>query len=209
MKRAALAAALLLAGAQAAARLPDVPMPKNIELGALVASGEVLEGRVDGDLNGDGLTDTAFIGSGDERRTLYVMIAYRTQTDMGHDPVGSGPLATDPLGGAELSITRGVLTVKDLVGGTTATQATYRLRWDPAVKKMRLIGLDANLYSRTWAHDGRETSWNLLTGAFTSRRLKLRAPGGPYDPGRVVKSKKPTRPVYLDKLPELEGLTQG
>ena len=38
---------------------------------------------------------------------------------------------------------------------------------------MRLIGMDATVYSRTFAHDGFEASWNLLNGDATTRELKL------------------------------------
>jgi hypothetical protein len=205
----ALALLALVAAQPASAQRPNVPRASNDELTAKLAKGETLEGRVDGDLNGDGQIDTAFVGRGDDTRNLYVVLAVREETFVDHDLIGKGPLDAYPLGAAELKIAKGVLTVTDLVGGTSATQGVYRLRYDPAARKMRLIGLDAEFYSRTWQHDGRETSWNLLTGDFTSRRLKLRAPGGPYDPGPVVKTKKPTRPVYLDKLPDLEGITPG
>lgn len=210
MRRYMIAAALLtLATVPLQAQRPIVPKASTAELGDKLAKGETLEGRVDGDLNGDGQIDTAFIGRGDDSRTLYVLIAVVGENFMDHDLLGKGPLDAYPLGAAEMAIARGVLSVKDLVGGTSATAATYRLRYEPATKRMRLIGLDTTFYSRTWAHDGRETSWNLLTGDRTTKALKLRAPGGPYDPGPLVKGKRPTKPVYLDKLPEVDGVTPG
>jgi hypothetical protein len=201
------ATASMLVAAPLSAQLPAVPKALDAELANKLAKGETLEGRVDGDLNGDGQIDTAFIGRGNDSRTLYVALAVREETFVDHDLIGRGPLDAYPLGPAELAIARGVLTVKDLVGGTSATAATYRLRYEPATKQMRLIGLDTNFYSRTWAHDGRETSWNLLTGDRSTRVLKLEAPGGPYIPGATVKAKLATKPVYIDKLPDIERVT--
>jgi hypothetical protein len=203
------ATASMLVAAPLSAQLPAVPKASDAELANRLAKGETLEGRVDGDLNGDGQIDTAFIGRGEETRTLYVLLAVRAETFSDHDLIGKGPLDVYPLGQAELAIARGVLTVKDLVGGTSATQATYRLRYEPAAKRMRLIGLDTNFYSRTWAHDGREISWNLLTGDRSTRTLKLKAPGGPYVPGPAVKTKRATKPVYIENLPDIDGVTPG
>jgi hypothetical protein len=198
------AASLFAAAIPTLAQHPPVPKADTAKLATLLAKGESIEGRVDGDLNGDGLIDTAFVGRGGDSRTLYVALAVRAETFFDHDLVGKGPLSPDPLGGAELSIARGVLTVKDLVGGTTATQGVYRVRWDPSAKKMRLIGLDTRLYSRTYAHDGRETSWNLLTGDRTSRKMTLVKGGGGYANGPIVRSRKPTQPVYIDVMPDIE-----
>jgi hypothetical protein len=203
------ATASMLVAAPLSAQLPAVPKASDAELANKLAKGETLEGRVDGDLNGDGQIDTAFIGRGEETRTLYVVLAVREETFSDHNQIGKGLLDAYPLGPAELAIARGVLTVKDLVGGTSATQATYRLRYEPATKRMRLIGLDTNFYSRTWAHDGRETSWNLLTGDRSTRVLKLKAPGGPDLSGAAVKTKRATKPVYIDKLPDIDGVTPG
>lgn len=189
-----------------AAQTPDVPVADDAQLSAQLNRGESLETRVDGDLNGDGQIDIAFVGRSDESRTLYVLLAYRSEFDLGHEPLPSGALDPFPLGAAELAISRGVLVVKDLTGGTTAEQATYRLRFDRAKKSMRLIGLDRTLYSRTYAHDGVETSWNLLTGAHTRRALMLLPSGGGYSKGPVVTSRKPSPPLFLDRLPGAEPL---
>ncbi len=191
------------------AQRPTVARAPTAALTSKLAKGETLEGRIDGDLNGDGQVDTAFIGRGEDSRSLYVLLAVRGKNFMDHDLIGKGPLDVYPLGSAEMTISRGVLAVKDLVGGTSATAATYRLRYEPATRRMRLIGLDTTFYSRTWSHDGRETSWNLLTGDRTTRTLKLRGPGGPYNPGPLAKSQRSTKPVYLEQLPEVDGVTPG
>lgn len=68
---------------------------------------------------------------------------------------------------------------------------------------MRLIGLDATLYSRTYSHDGLEASWNLLTGLLVTRALKLTTGSGDAAYIKVGKrrSKKPSKPLRLENAP--------
>lgn len=188
-----------------AAQTPDVSVAEDAELSIQLTRGESLETRVDGDLNGDGQIDTAFVGRGEGRRTLYILLAYREEFDFGHMLLPNGALDPSPLGNAELTIARGVLVVKDLTGGTTAVQISHRLRYDAKKNSMRLIGLDRTLYSRTFAHDGEETSWNLLTGALTRRALKLLPDGSGYSKGPFVISRKPSPPRFIDELPSAES----
>lgn len=202
------ALALLMTAAPAIAQ--RVPIASPAELQNAMAQDATVEVRVDGDLNGDGETDTAFIENGNDSRRLHVLLAYRTETDLGHDPAGSHDLESSALGPAQLSVARGVLVVKDLTGGTSAIEATYRYRWDAAAKKMRLIGLDASSYSRTFQHDTHEISWNLLTGDFVSRSMKLKPEGSKgdeayFDPVER-KRKRPSRPLYLDSTPDPDAL---
>ena len=69
---------------------------------------------------------------------------------------------------------------------------------------VRSIGLDATLYSRTFAHDGAEASWNLLTGALVTRTLRLNRGGGnaAYDKISEKRSKKPSPPLRLEESPD-------
>ena len=190
-----------------------VPIASQDELQNARADGATVEVRVDGDFNGDGETDTAFIENGNDSRRLHVLLAYRTETDLGHDPAGSHDLESSALGPAQLSVAKGVLVVKDLTGGTSAIEATYRYRWDAAAKKMRLIGLDASSYSRTFQHDTHEISWNLLTGDFVSRYMKLKPEGSKGDEAYLDpverKRKRPSRPLYLDSTPDPDALISG
>lgn len=202
------ALALLMTAAPGIAQ--RVPIASPAELQNAMAQDATVEARVDGDLNGDGETDTAFIENGNDSRRLHVLLAYRTETDLGHDPAGSHDLESSALGPAQLSVARGVLVVKDLTGGTSAIEATYRYRWDAAAKKMRLIGLDASSYSRTFQHDTHEISWNLLTGDFVSHSMKLKPEGSKgdeayFDPVER-KRKRPSRPLYLDSTPDPDAL---
>ncbi len=205
----ALITALLLGGTAHAAPAPEPRPPVADEtLQDGLELGEEIEARVDGDLNGDGDPDTAFVVASPDARTLYVVLSYRTEVDFGHDPAGSAKLATDPLGPADLSISKGILVVKDLTGGTTALASTYRFRADKAKgpPRMRLIGLDTTLYSRTWAHDGSEMSWNLLTGDIVASQLKLVGTGedARYDTQFTRKSKRPVKAVYMEDTPDPE-----
>lgn len=77
---------------------------------------------------------------------------------------------------------------------------------------MRLIGLDATLYSRTQMHDGVEVSWNLLTGAAVVRKLHLNTSGkgdGAFDPIYERKEMKRSPPVRVSSTAKPEDvLTQ-
>ncbi len=209
MRSLGLLAALLLSGAAHAAPdgaanppLTDQFLLDQIELG------EEIEVRADGDLNGDGDVDTAFVVASPDERHLYVVLSYRAETDMGHQPGGDFKLEPDPLGPADLSISKGVLTIKDLTGGTTALSATYRYRAATTKDgpRMRLIGLDASVYSRTYAHDGNEMSWNVATGDTITSLLKVSQTGGRgYDKLYTRKFRQPVRTIYMEDTPEAEG----
>jgi len=200
--------AVLMTTAPASAQ--RVPVASDTELQDVMARDATVEARIDGDLNGDGEIDTVFIENGNDSRRIHVLLAYRTETDLGHDPAGSHDLESSALGPAELSIAKGVLVVKDLTGGTSAIEATYRYRWDPAARKLRLIGLDASSYSRTFQHDTHEISWNLLTGDFVTRYAKLKPEGAKGDEAYLdpveKKRKRPSRPLYIEVTPDPDAL---
>ncbi len=197
--------ALLLAPATAQAmQRYEVPVLSADEIAATLKGGEEIEARVDGDLNGDGDADTAWIVRGDDARALHVQFAVRGEFDFYHEPAGSIALDAYPLGPADMTISKGVLVVKDLTGGTTAVSATYRFRGEKAKPRMRLIGLDATLYSRTYAHDGAEMSWNVLTGDVTATRMKLIGEGenATYDASAVMRFKRPVKAWYMEDTPD-------
>ena len=120
------------------------------------------------------------------------------------------PLELTPHGPGTLAIEGNVLTFEDLTGGTTAIASTRRYRFDRLRKRMRLIGLDATLYSRTNAHDGFEASWNLITGDAVTRELKLVEGAGEdaYADGRKRRFKQRVRPRWLAESPDPETMLE-
>jgi hypothetical protein len=183
--------AILLAVAAAA--------PFDIEL----RPGETLEARVDGDLDGDGMADTAWLTSSEDKRELRVHVTDGVTEALALD--------TTPLGPGELSIRNGVLLFEDLTGGTTAIDSTRRYRYDKNDIRMRLIGYDATFYSRTQAHDGFEVSWNLVTGAAITRELHLNRSGkgdAAFDRIDERKQVRRSRRVWLSETPAPEDLIE-
>lgn len=209
--------ALWLTGtAHAAQDRPAMPPVTDQFLLDQLEPGEEIETRADGDLNGDGDPDTVFVVASPDERHLYVVLSYRGEVDIGHEPAGNFKLEPDPLGPAGLSINKGVLTIRDLTGGTTALSATYRYRaaTTEAGQRMRLIGLDATVYSRTYAHDGNEMSWNVATGDTVTSLLKVATSGDRgYDKLYPRKFKRPVRTIYMEDTPgaeeELVGVTKA
>ena len=181
------------AAAHAAAGRPAMPPVTDAMLNDWLEPGEEIETRIDGDLNADGDSDTAYVVAGPDARKLRVLLSYRSEIDIGHGPAGELRLEPDRLGPAGLTIDKGVLTIRDLTGGTTALAATYRYR--PAETKegprMRLIGLDATVYSRTFAHDGDEMSWNAATGDTITSLLKV-ATTGAYSSADITGASRST-----------------
>jgi hypothetical protein len=156
------------------------------------------------------------VAGNEETRVLHVLVRFQVAAAPGQaayedfEPIDSMTLEVTPLGPASLSTRKGVLIVDDLVGGTTATAATYRFRFDPAEDRMRLIGIDAERYSRTHSHGGIALSWNLLTGAHLVQSSRLEdAPTddtGMYRFARPVKTVQKSEKVFMDQTPNPDNL---
>lgn len=218
MRKAIFLAALVMScPAHAVQDRPALPPVSDQFLLDQLELGEEIETRADGDLNGDGDADTVFVVASPDERRLYVVLSYRGEVDIGHEPGGNFKLEPDRLGPAELTINKGVLTIRDLTGGTTALSATYRYRAAATKEgqRMRLIGLDATVYSRTYAHDGNEMSWNVATGDTITTLLKITGTGEDrvYDKLYTRKFKRPVRTIYMEDTPgaeeELVGVTKA
>lgn len=204
MRPAFLAAGLALCGAPAAAQAKP-PQPS-------LAEGDTVEVQLTTDFNADGHADIAYIVRGEDRRALRVTTTVVTETEIGEAP--PQVLVLDPYAPANAQLTikgKGkakVLVFEELTGGTTAVSSTRRFRWDAGLAAMRLIGLDATLYSRTFAHDGVEASWNLLTGDLVTRTLRLNSGSGDqaYNPVGEKKRKRLLPPIRLENSPRPEGI---
>ena len=168
----------------------------------IVDAGQELETRIDADFDGDGTRDIAYITRSDETRNLYVTLADNESEYL--------PLEPFPLGPGDLSFAKGVLVFEDLTGGTTAYSTTRRYRYDAEAGRMRLIGFDTTLYSRTYAHDGFELSWNLVTGKLITRELHLNEKGGDaaYDPIVEKTTLRKSGKVWLFDTPDPETLME-
>ena len=185
--------------------MPDDRLLADYYFNALeLPPGMELETRLDADLNADGLTDIAFVARNDESRVVGVLLGFMDEVDMGHAPAAKGELAADALGPASLSAPKGVLVVKDLTGGTTAVSSTYRYRYEGKNKRLRLIGDDVKLYSRTNAHGWQEISTNRLTGLQIRRSAELDS-AGEYLEKPETRTKVPTTPLYLENAPTPEA----
>lgn len=172
-----------------------------------------IETRADGDLNGDGDADTVVLWrreeSNSEERGLRVILADEYEGKLGWISIGEVKLDPFPLGAGSLAIRKGVLVFEDLTGGTTATASTRRYRYDAGRKQMRLIGIDAERYSRTNSHGTVKISWNLSTGAYLLERGEPNT--DPKSDAALVYAKpertvRKTLPVWLEETPDPDEL---
>ncbi len=168
-----------------------------------IAAGETVETRLDADLDGNGSADLAYVVTGAAWRELRVALA-------GRGAVEALDLSPDVLGTGTLSLAGDVLSFDDLTGGTTAYASTRRFRFDGLRNRMRVIGIDVKLYSRTFAHDGFALSWNLLNGDTTAHELTLNRSRGEtaYDDSHERHFKRRTRPMWLEQTPDPETLLE-
>jgi hypothetical protein len=185
----------------------------NADIADFVADDMHVESRIDADLTGDGLADVAFVAVGEESRRLTVLTRHRVtkapKADQGFEAIDSLELEITPLGAGSLSAKKGVLMLEDLTGGTTATAATYRYRFDPEEGRMRLIGLDAERYSRTNSHGTIRLSWNLLTGAHLVQVGELDESGkgdAAYRFRPEQRTVQKSVPIYMSETPAPDGL---
>ena len=203
-------AAMLFATLAPAAEPATAPDPFALvadakDTGDFVGEGVSQETVLSGDFNADGETDLAMVARNDDRRVLLVLLGQKAG---GLRRAGIAELSTGPLGDAELSAPKGVLVIKDLTGGTTAIESTYRYRFEKATGRMRLIGDDVSLYSRTWQHGTTTISTNRLNGKrLTTVNDLVGEPGenAELGPDKVTTSTVPTEPkLYMETAPDPE-----
>ena len=185
------------------------PQADNADLEPFLGDGMTVENRFDADFTGDGIADVAFVQRDDDKRELVTLVGYRSEVDLGFDRAGTMELDAYPLGPASIELKKGVLMLDDLVGGTTAVSGLYRLRYDRAKKRMRLIGLDAKQYSRTNNHGWASISWNVLTGAVLREEAALiegeNHSDNAYGPTKSRREKRPSKPLYMEDAPTADS----
>jgi len=169
--------------------------PKAKTAKAFIFEGWTQESTHQPDLNGDGKPDLVMVLATRDNETRRVLAALAVPG--GYRNIGEAVLPGYPLGPAEVTFTDlKVLVVTDLTGGTTATQAIMRYRYEPSTGAgdgMRYIGLDLTNYSRTNQHDSVRLSYNWLTGDRIEQvdRLTKR---GDYAPQKAMRKHiEPTR----------------
>lgn len=206
MKASVLAILTLALVTACASAEADPPQP-------YLTAGETIETKLAADLDGDGNVDIVYVVTRQDSRALRILFN-SVAPDVDRTEIHNLTLDPYPLVGAQLSVkdsaTGNDLIFEDLTGGTTAVASTHRFRWDRSLHAMRLIGLDATLYSRTFAHDGREASWNLLTGDLVTRTLKLNTGSGDqaYNPLDETRTNKPSPPLRLHESPRGDDLLE-
>ncbi|GAB3385776.1 hypothetical protein [Lysobacter fragariae] len=187
----------------------------NADIAEFVPDGMAVESRLDADLTGDGRPEAIFIATGEETRVCTVLGRFQVDAAPGQkayevlSPIDSLALELSPLGSGSLSAKKGVLMLEDLTGGTTATQTTYRFRFDASEDRMRLIGLDTERYSRTNSHGSIKLSWNLLNGAHIVQQGDLDESGqgdGAYRYRPEQKTVHKSEKVFMSDTPNPDDL---
>jgi hypothetical protein len=176
-----------------------------------VPAGWTVEQELQGDLNGDGIADAVLMlveeghaGPTDETERSLVVLA--GQRDGSFVEIGTsrklllcvqcfGAMGGKP----RLSIQRNVLVVEQEAGSRETTSGLWRLRFDPASKRMRLIGLDVRKADRATGVSTSEST-NYLNGKRITESLR-------YDEAKkkdVVVGKKTssvaTAPIFLEDV---------
>lgn len=170
--------------------------------GALSASSEQTT-HATHDWNGDGILDRAAIVEGDEGLIL------QFETGGPDGLVQSLTLQDDgSLLYPRVAKEGERLVLTQLTGGTTAVASTHSFAWDSALGAMRLMALEATLYSRTFAHDGLEAVWDPIGGTLATHTLRLRKDGGDqaYDITDEKVTAKPSGPIRLEDAPSGDSL---
>ena len=188
------------APAAASAAAPAVPaIPLRADAPAAFGTPALtVAASVEGDFNGDGLTDSAFTLQDEEHRYLVVALG----EGKGLRRIGLLRLDAYPLGPASLAVTpKGVLTMTDLTGGTSAYQTIYRYRYEAASDRMRLIGQDVEFYSRTWQHGSTHLSSNYLTGE-SEKQVGTLSADHDLRFGKVQRRQDKPTLLYLEDSPD-------
>lgn len=192
---------MLLAVLALATELGHQLPEQGLSAAAFVPKGWTQESAHAPDLDKDGRPDLVLVVRAPDNEARRLLAARATTG--GYRNIGEAALPTYPMGEASVTFTdRGVLVVEDLVGGTTAVQAAARYRYAPPSARapegrMRYIGLDVTIYSRTNRHDATNLSFNWLTGD-RSRQVDRLTKRGDYAPQPAKRTKGEPREWYME-----------
>jgi hypothetical protein len=189
---------------------------------AFVPAGWQLESRVEGDLNRDAAADAALVlveklppnadkENPPERNRALVILFKTAAGQWQRAAVGSKVLLCTRCGGAffgvaetpvEVAITNGVLIVNQEFGSRNLTRQTFRFRYEPAVRKFVLIGLDLHDADRATGATVEEST-NFLTGVKLRKQTRLQKRTGNELPPvttrqQVAKTLKPLEDVNYE-----------
>ncbi len=136
-----------------------------------VPAGWEIAYKAEGDVTGDKLDDLVLVlMKKDDPEAAGILLVLMRTSDGSFEQIGSNNdliLCEECHGTAsDTSVAisnRGVLTVYQLAGSRDTREDLWRFRVDPAARKMRLIGLDAE-YRDQLEGDGAKESTNYLTG---------------------------------------------
>ena len=182
----------------------------NADIAEFVPGNRRVVSRLNADITGDGVPDTIVVAADGDRFEATVTVLMRqhgkTLTGKGRmeglAAIDSLQVELSPLGPPTVRVTKDVLIVESLVGGTTVrTAATYRYRFDADEGRMRLIGLDAE---RTSTTAGIKLSWNVLTGTHIVRRGNREGTTLRYGPESRTTNKPGA--IYMSLTPNPEDL---
>jgi hypothetical protein len=183
------------------------------------APGWRIEAMYQGDLNGDGRSDTALQlaedlpleaedGTWNERHRALLILLRQPDGTFRRAAAATrllycstcGGMLSDPQGGnINGEVKDGVLVISQLSGSRWATDHVWRFRLDLRTGRFLLIGEDVNTYDRA-AGGGADTSTNYLTGLRVVTRSEVLKEGA--DPRVVSIKRSRVRPArrYLEDV---------
>jgi len=174
--------------------------------GDFTPPGWTVESEHHPDLDNDGAPDLVLILAAPDNESRRLLAA--RAGGGGYRNIGEAELPGYPLGEAEVTFTdRAVLVIKDLTGGTTAVEATLRYRYEPP-GRMRFIGQDITLYSRTNQHDATHLSFNWLTGDRVEQTDRLTR-NGDYKPLPAKRTRGAPKVYHMEDTADPNAFLSG
>lgn len=177
-------------------------------------AGWTVEDQASGDLNGDGIADTAAIlveskpeGEQDEaadepQRALVILLGHE-----GGKPVSAGAngklLQCKGCGGVKemegIGIRKGVVIVDQMTGSREFARQTWRFRYDPGSKRFVLIGKDLET-GDGMRGTGTIESYNYLTGRKITEKYRYDKDGEHRIALSTKEEKEPPKTLFMEDV---------